>query len=122
LANAAQTLDTINVRNFFIIPDVNVHRAVIQAIKTVNTGVDIPKYFISFDADDIGNFLDKIHKRRIRAQVSAPESFNKETDENDYAKNKNPRNRNILNVGYCENRTEFHIQVLSCEKSGYCSE
>jgi len=50
-------MNAIHIRDFFIITDINAHRAIIQAVKAIDTGFYISENFQSFNFKEFSDVL-----------------------------------------------------------------
>ena len=106
------TVNTIHIRNFFIITDIDVHGTVIGAVKTIDAGFYIPENLRSLNFKEFSDILKYIHHGSIRTQVTTPEPFYEKPSQNYDDKGDSSSNTNSLWMGKSQNRTEFHIQIL----------
>jgi len=55
--HTTKTMNAIHIRDFFIITDINAHRAIIQAVKAIDTGFYISENFQSFNFKEFSDVL-----------------------------------------------------------------
>jgi len=102
-------MNTIHIRNFFIITDIDVHGTIIRTIKAIDAGFYISENLPSLNFKEFPDVLKNIHHGSIRTQVTTPEPFYEKPSKNYDNKCDNSSNPDPLRMGKSQNRTEFHI-------------